>query len=114
MWSSCPWVSITAPEPVAMLVEIGEVGDDVVHPGHLVVGEEQPAVDGHDVLARLDQHHVEADLAEATERDEAHRGLGGDIDGHGLTAECGAHGGPLRVSPGPRGTKIGGLAPGVF
>ena len=52
-----------------------EVGDDVVDAGHLVVGEHETAVDGQEVLAGLEQHHVEADLAEAAEREDANRRL---------------------------------------
>jgi hypothetical protein len=52
-----------------------EVGDHVVDAGHLVVREHEAAVDGQEVLAGLQQHHVEADLPEATEREDADAGL---------------------------------------
>ena len=45
---------------------IREIGDDVVDTGELVVGEHESAVDRDQVLAGLDQHHVEADLAETS------------------------------------------------
>ena len=64
MWSSWPWVRTTPRKRRAAIAEIREVGDHVVHPGHLVVREQEPAVDGDHVVARLDQHHVEPDLAQ--------------------------------------------------
>jgi hypothetical protein len=100
-------------EALAVLAQIGEVRDHVVHTRHLVVGEQEPAVDGHDVLARLEEHHVEPDLAEPPQGDQAHRGLGGHVDRCGFRTECGAHGGPLRVSPGLRRALETGRAPGV-
>ena len=60
---------------IALGEEGGEVRDDVVDPRHLVVGEHESAVDGQEVLARLEHHHVEADLAEAAEREDANAGL---------------------------------------
>ena len=81
MWSSCACVRIT-PRTCALLgQEVREVRDHVVHARHLVVREHQAAVDGQEVLARLDQHHVEADLAEATERDDPDAGLDRGVAG---------------------------------
>src|SRR5437899_3223368 len=64
-------------EAVALCQRIREVGDHVVDAGHLVrVGEHEPAIDGDHVVAGLDEHHVQADLTEASQRDEPDGGLG--------------------------------------
>ena len=71
-------VSMGEDDPAHLLAprqEVREVRDDVIHPGHLVVREHEPAVDGQEVLARLQQHHVETDLPEAAEREDANAGL---------------------------------------
>ncbi len=62
---------------LALGERVGEVGDDVVDPGQFVVREHQPAVDGEEVVAGLDEHHVEADLAEAAEGNEPDWGVHG-------------------------------------
>ena len=64
-----------AAHPVALREEVREVGDHVVDAGHLIVREHEPAVDSEEVLAGLQQHHVQADLAEATEREDADAGF---------------------------------------
>src|SRR5262249_44013034 len=92
-------------EAVAALAEVREVGDDVVHPGHLVVGEEEAAVHGDDVVARLDQHHVEPDLAETAQRNQAHGGLNGSVDRNGLGSVESAHGGAAILPPRLAGAK---------
>jgi hypothetical protein len=56
---------------------VGEIRDHVVDARQLVVREHEPAVDREQVLAGLDQHHVEADLAETSERDQSDDGLHG-------------------------------------
>ena len=56
---------------------VREIGDDVVDPGELVVGEHESAVDRDQVLAGLDQHHVEADLAETSQGNQSDDGLHG-------------------------------------
>ncbi len=94
-----------AAEGRTAIAEIGEVGDHVVHPGHLVVREQEPAVDGDHVVARLDEHHVEPDLAQPSERDQAHRGRGRHIDRDGRRAVDGTHGGVVMVPPAPGPTK---------
>ena len=94
-----------AAEGRAAIAEIGEVGDHVVHPGHLVVREQEPAVDGDHVVARLDQHHVEPDLAQPSERDQAHGGRGRHIDRDGRRAVDGTHGGVAMVPPALGPTK---------
>ena len=60
-------------EALALGERVGEVGDDVVDPRHLVVGEHEAAVDRDDLVGVLDEHHVEADLAEPAERNQADR-----------------------------------------
>ena len=45
---------------------VGEVRDHVIDTGQPVVREHEPAVDREQVLAGLDQHHVEADLTETS------------------------------------------------
>ncbi len=66
-------------DPLGVLPQVGEVGQDQVDPVHVRVGEHQPAVDEHDRAARivdgalLDRHAVAADLAEPPEEHDAHR-----------------------------------------
>ena len=62
-------------EAVAPGEGVGEVRDHVVDAGQLVVGEHEATVDGEQVVAALDEHHVEADLAEPAQGNEAHRGF---------------------------------------
>ena len=58
-------------EPVPLGEGVGEVGDHVVDAGQLVgVGEHEATVDGDQIVAGLDEHHVEADLAESAEGDQ--------------------------------------------
>src|SRR4029453_1968034 len=64
-------------EPRAPGQGVREIRDDVIDPGQLVVGNHEPAIDRNEVVPGLDQHHVEADLAEATEGDQADNGLHG-------------------------------------
>ena len=64
-------------ERVTPAEHIGEIGDDVVDTGELVVGEHESAVDGDQVLAGLDQHHVEADLAETSQGYQSYDSLHG-------------------------------------
>src|SRR5437899_172334 len=61
---------------VALGERVGEVRDHVVDAGHLVgVREHEAAIDGDQIVAGLDEHHVEADLAESAEGNKANRGL---------------------------------------
>ena len=60
-------------EPV---LEVGEVGQDQVDAGLVVVGEEHAAVDDEQLAAVLEDGHVAADLAEAAERDDPHAAVG--------------------------------------
>ena len=61
------------PDLVAVLLEIGDVGDDEVDAEHLLVGEHEAAVDDDDVVAVLEDVHVLADLPHPAERDDAER-----------------------------------------
>ena len=61
------------PDLLAVLLEVGDIGDDEVDAEHLLVREHQPAVDHDDVVAVLEHVHVLADLAHSAERDDAER-----------------------------------------
>ena len=67
-----------AAEPLAPLQRVREVGDHVVDAGELIVGKHEAAVDGDEIVAELDEHHVQADLAEAAEGNQADCGLQDD------------------------------------
>src|SRR5207245_1754350 len=57
-------------EHVAAAVEqIGDVGKDQVDSEHVLLGEHQPRVDDEDLLVPFEGPHVDADLAEAAERE---------------------------------------------
>jgi hypothetical protein len=63
-------------DAVGVLAQVGEVGQDQVDAVHVGFGEHEAAVDEHDRAvgssgALLDRHAVAADLAEATEEDDA-------------------------------------------
>ncbi len=53
----------------------GEVRQDHVDPGLVLLGEEHPAVDDEQLAVVLEDRHVAADLAEAAERDDAQGAL---------------------------------------
>ena len=55
---------------VLVLAQVGDVGDDEVHAGHVLFGEHNPGVDDDDVVAVLKGHHVLADFAEAAQGDD--------------------------------------------
>ena len=55
----------------AVLLEVGDVGDDEVDAEHLLVREHESAVDDDDVVAVLEDVHVLADLPHPAERDDA-------------------------------------------
>ena len=58
-------------EAVPLGERVGEVGDHAVDAGQFVgVGEHEPAVDRDEIVAGLDEHHVEADLAEPAQGDQ--------------------------------------------
>ena len=58
------------PDLLAVLAQVGDVGDDQVDPEHLLVGEHEPAVDHDDVVAVLEHVHVLADFPHSTEGDD--------------------------------------------
>ena len=68
---------------------VGEVRDHVVDAEQLVVREHEPAVDRHQVVAGLEEHHVEPDLPEPAERNQADDGLSG--------GGCGLHANSFRM-----------------
>ena len=55
-------------DPIGVVAEVGEVGQDEVDAGHVGVGEHDPAVDDQDPAVDLDAEAVPADLAEAAEK----------------------------------------------
>ena len=65
-------------EPRAPGERVRKVRNDVVDPGQLVIGEHEAAVDRNQVLAGLDEHHIEADFPQATEGDQADDRLHGN------------------------------------
>ncbi len=69
---------------VPAFLEVRDVRDDEVDAEHLLVGEGEPAVDDDDRVAVLDDGQVLADLANATQRDDAQR-LGGRRGRGGLS-----------------------------
>ena len=60
-------------DPVGVLAQVGEVGQDQVDPGHVGVGEHDPAVEDQDPPVHLDAGAVAPDLAQAAEEDDADR-----------------------------------------
>ena len=54
------------------LHQIGHVGDDKVHPGHVVIGKLDTAVDDDDIVAAFYGHHVFADLPQPTQWNDAY------------------------------------------
>src|SRR5688572_5951139 len=59
-------------DPLGVVPQIGEVGEDEVDPGHVGVGEHDPAVDQQDAFVDLDTGAVAPDLAEATKEDDTY------------------------------------------
>ena len=58
-----------AEDPVAMLFQVGDIGDQQVDAEHRIVGKANPGVDHDQVLAIGEDHHVVAYLLQAAERD---------------------------------------------
>ena len=56
---------------VSFLKKVVEIGDDIVDPEHVILGEHDAGVDDQDVVSVLDRHHVLADLSQASERDDS-------------------------------------------
>ena len=61
---------------VAVLPQVGDVGNDEVDAVHGLIGEHESAVDHDDVVAVLEDVHVLADFPYASEGDYAEGGLG--------------------------------------
>ena len=70
-WSSWPWVMTTASMSSDALAQVREVGQDEVDAHHLGRREAQPAVDDDDPALVLDDRQVLADLAHASQREDA-------------------------------------------
>ena len=65
-----------AVDPIGVLPQVREVGEDEVDARHVGVGEHEPAVDDEDAVVDLEAEAVAADLPEPTEEDDpnvAHR-----------------------------------------
>ena len=60
-------------DPIGVLPQVREVGQDEIDAGHVGVGEHDPAVDEQDALVDLDAAAVAADLAQPAEKDDADR-----------------------------------------
>ena len=54
-------------QAVGVLEDVGDIGDDQVHAEHVLFGEHEAGVDGDEVLAVLEEHHVLADLSESSQ-----------------------------------------------
>ena len=53
---------------LAVLDQIGDIGDDDVDAEQFVFGEHQPGIDDDDVIAPADGHAVHSELAESAQR----------------------------------------------
>ena len=58
-------------DPVGVLAQVGEVGQDEVDAGHVGVGEHEPAVDDEDAPVDLEAEAVAPDLTQPAEEDDA-------------------------------------------
>ncbi len=58
------------PQLLPPLHHIGDIGNDDVNPQHVVLGEHETGVDEQHLFAVLDSHHVLADLAYTTQRND--------------------------------------------
>ena len=58
-------------DPIRVLAQVGEVGQDQIDAGHVGVGEHDPAVDEQDAIVDLDATAVAADLAQPAEEHNA-------------------------------------------
>jgi hypothetical protein len=56
------------PHLVAVLAEVGDVGDHQIDAQHLFFGEHKAAIDNHNVVRQFERHHVFANFAQAAER----------------------------------------------
>ena len=53
-----------------MVAQIFEIGDDVIDPQHVIIGEHQPGIHDQDLAVVFVGHHVLADLAQAADGDD--------------------------------------------
>ena len=60
-------------DPVRVVPQVGEVGEDEIDAGHVGVGEHDPAVDDEDAVVDLEAEAVAPDLAEPAEEDDLDR-----------------------------------------
>ena len=61
------------PDPVRLLQQVGNVGDNEVYPRHALLRKLDTTVHDDDVIAALHGHHILADLSQPAQRDDAHR-----------------------------------------
>ena len=64
-----------AADLVAVLLDIGVVGDDHIHAEHIAVGERHTAVEDDHIALALEHRHVLADLVQTAEEGDADRRL---------------------------------------
>ena len=57
-------------DPIGVLTEIGEIGEHEVDPGHVGLGEHDPAVDHQDAIVDLEAEAIAADFAQPAEEDD--------------------------------------------
>ena len=55
----------------SVVTDIFKIGDDIVHSEHVVIRKHQPCIYNQDLPVVLVHHHVFADLAQATNGDDA-------------------------------------------
>src|SRR6185369_13231268 len=55
--------------------QVGDVGDDQVNAEHMRLGEHQAAIDDDDIIAVLENGHVQADLPQPAEGDDLQAGM---------------------------------------
>ena len=66
-----------AADPVAVLLDVGIVGDDHIDAQHIAVGERHAAVEDDHVALALEHCHVLSDLVQTAEKGDADRGFPG-------------------------------------
>ena len=52
---------------VAILLEVGEIGNDVIDPQHIVFGEHETGIDNQDLIVIFVRHHIGTDFPQATQ-----------------------------------------------
>ena len=55
------------PDELFLVPQIAPVGDNVIHPQHVRLGEHDPCIHDQDIAAVFDAHHVLADFAQPSE-----------------------------------------------